>query len=69
MLNTRIMESPCNNICTIDGPTGLCVGCGRNLSEIAEWASASEVRQREILAALPDRLQLLIKQQAVSGTD
>ncbi len=69
MLSTQAMDSPCNDICTIDGPTGLCVGCGRTLSEIAEWASATELRQREILAALPERLQLLIEQQGASGSD
>ncbi|MEL6875255.1 MAG: DUF1289 domain-containing protein [Pseudomonadota bacterium] len=69
MLNTRIMESPCNNICTIDRPTGLCAGCGRTLSEIAEWASATEVRQEEIVAALPERMHLLTKKQIEAGTD
>ncbi|MEO0439506.1 MAG: DUF1289 domain-containing protein [Pseudomonadota bacterium] len=69
MLNTRIMESPCNDICTIDGPTGLCVGCGRTLSEIAEWASATEPRQEEIVAVLPERMRLLTKKQIEAETD
>ncbi|WP_417593592.1 DUF1289 domain-containing protein [Parasphingorhabdus sp.] len=55
------MKSPCNDICTIDRPTGLCIGCGRSLSEIGEWGSASSDRKREILAMLPARMQALGK--------
>ena len=33
------MKSPCNDICKIDRPSGLCIGCGRTLSEIGEWES------------------------------
>ncbi|WP_339689128.1 DUF1289 domain-containing protein [uncultured Parasphingorhabdus sp.] len=53
------MKSPCNDICTIDRPSGLCVGCGRSLSEIAEWGSASPSRKREIFSLLPERMQAL----------
>ncbi|WP_461456344.1 DUF1289 domain-containing protein [Parasphingorhabdus sp.] len=51
------MESPCKKICAIDAPSGLCVGCGRTLSEIGEWASATADRQQEILSLLPARMQ------------
>jgi len=51
------MKSPCNDICTIDRPSGLCMGCGRSLAEIAEWGSASDHRQQEILSLLPQRMQ------------
>ncbi len=51
------MESPCKNICAIDPPTGLCVGCGRTLSEIGEWASAPPERKQQILSMLPERMQ------------
>ncbi|WP_108812778.1 DUF1289 domain-containing protein [Sphingorhabdus sp. Alg231-15] len=53
------MESPCNDICAIDRPTGLCVGCGRTLSEIAEWASSTPDQRREVMAELPERLRIL----------
>ncbi|WP_089133286.1 DUF1289 domain-containing protein [Sphingorhabdus sp. SMR4y] len=53
------MKSPCNDICTIDRPSGLCVGCGRSLAEIGEWGSASSCRQREILSLLPYRMEQL----------
>ena len=29
------LETPCVNICLLDNETGLCVGCGRTLAEIA----------------------------------
>lgn len=61
------MESPCNNICTIDGPTGLCVGCGRSLSEIGEWASALPERKQQILSALPERMLTVSKSQQVTA--
>ncbi|WP_082788201.1 DUF1289 domain-containing protein [Sphingorhabdus sp. M41] len=57
------MKSPCTDICTIDRSSRLCVGCGRSLSEIGEWGSASPSRQREILSLLPQRM----KQLAVKG--
>ena len=53
------MQSPCTQLCTIDPATGWCLGCARSLDEIAIWGSASEARQREILAALPERRRAL----------
>ncbi len=32
-----MVKSPCNNICKIDGDSGLCVGCYRTLNEIRSW--------------------------------
>ncbi len=55
------MESPCKNICAIDSPSGLCVGCGRTLSEIGEWASASPERKQQILSMLAERMQTIGK--------
>ena len=42
------VSSPCINVCTLDPAGTLCLGCGRTLAEIGEWASASPGRQREI---------------------
>jgi len=55
------MKSPCNDICTIDHPSGLCVGCARTLSEIGEWASADDERKKAILALLPARIAAMGK--------
>ena len=43
------------NICLLDAKTGLCVGCGRSLDEIAGWASMRDSERREIMAELPLR--------------
>ncbi len=48
--------SPCIKVCVIDGPSGLCAGCGRSLDEIGRWLSYSDGERRAIIAALPARL-------------
>ncbi|MBN9545544.1 MAG: DUF1289 domain-containing protein [Alphaproteobacteria bacterium] len=50
------MESPCVKICTYDPASGLCLGCGRTLGEIAGWASFTDAERRRIMEALPARL-------------
>jgi hypothetical protein len=53
------LESPCVNICLLDADTGTCVGCGRTLQEIADWASMSDQERRAVMRAIPARMQLL----------
>ena len=53
------LETPCVNICLLDSETGLCVGCGRTLAEIAGWAGMSDAERRAVMAALPMRMQRL----------
>lgn len=62
------MESPCNNICTIDSGTGLCIGCGRSRNEIAVWSSITSAERRRIMAELPARLSASQKTVERSGT-
>ena len=50
------ISSPCTKVCTIDPRSGLCHGCGRTLSEIAQWASLPESERLRIMAELPVRL-------------
>ncbi|RAI42440.1 hypothetical protein CH341_19550 [Rhodoplanes roseus] len=50
------MESPCNKVCTVDRASNLCLGCGRTLAEIAEWADLSGEERARIMAELPARL-------------
>ena len=52
-------ESPCTKICVVDPVTGLCIGCGRTLTEIAGWTGMSTDEKRGINAALPGRLALV----------
>jgi predicted Fe-S protein YdhL (DUF1289 family) len=50
------IDSPCIKICTIDPVTQTCAGCGRTLSEIAQWTRFSPPERRRIMAELPGRL-------------
>jgi uncharacterized protein len=47
--------SPCTGICTIHQQSGLCLGCGRSLVEIAEWSSYHPASRKKIMAGLKTR--------------
>ena len=47
-----MIDSPCNDICTIDSESGLCVGCGRTPSEITNWIHYSDNEKKIILNTL-----------------
>jgi len=47
-----MIDSPCNDICTIDSESGLCVGCGRTPSEITNWIQYSDNQKKIILNSL-----------------
>lgn len=51
-----VTESPCIAVCVMDGPTGLCRGCGRTIGEISQWAAMTHAERRRIMDALPARL-------------
>lgn len=50
------MISPCVKVCTVDLESGLCVGCGRTLTEIGNWVRYSEAERHAIVDVLPARL-------------
>ncbi|HJS79551.1 MAG TPA: DUF1289 domain-containing protein [Vitreimonas sp.] len=50
------ISSPCIKVCAVSGQTGLCIGCGRTLAEIAAWGAMSEAERKAIMADLPARL-------------
>ena len=52
------METPCIDVCEMDASSGLCIGCGRTLDEIAGWADMSPEERRAIMAVLPARKAL-----------
>ena len=58
-MSANSAESPCIKLCTVDAATGLCLGCGRTLDEIAGWSMMSEEARRAVNASLPARRDLL----------
>jgi uncharacterized protein len=42
----------------MDATSGLCLGCGRTLDEIARWSAMSNEKRRAIMAELPARIAL-----------
>ena len=49
------IRTPCVKVCVVDGQSGLCLGCFRKMSEIADWARLSDAERDAIMAELPDR--------------
>ena len=49
------VASPCVNVCRMDAKGDYCVGCHRNLEEIAFWSEYSADEKRAVLALLPAR--------------
>jgi len=52
------ISTPCIRVCAVSGETGLCIGCGRTLGEIAAWGGLSEAEREAIMSELPRRLAL-----------
>ena len=48
-------NSPCNDVCTQDSESGLCVGCGRTQEEIANWLFYSEEQKKQVLLNIEKR--------------
>jgi predicted Fe-S protein YdhL (DUF1289 family) len=53
--NAPPMDTPCVKVCTLDHASGLCLGCGRTLAEIARWSAMSASERRRIMDELPAR--------------
>lgn len=58
-MRRNVVETPCVQVCVVDGETGHCLGCGRTLGEIARWQALTDAGRRGVMAALPDRLKRL----------
>jgi uncharacterized protein len=50
------VSTPCINVCVIDPLSALCIGCGRTVSEISEWATMSEPERIAVMGRLGQRL-------------
>jgi len=54
------VRSPCVSVCVLDpAGTGVCVGCGRTLDEVAAWSDMTNAQRRDVVARLPQRLAAL----------
>ena len=62
------MSTPCIGVCNIDPKSGLCLGCGRTLPEVARWRRISEEERLSIMASLPARLADLDARAKKQGT-
>ena len=49
------IKTPCVKVCVVDGESGLCMGCYRQLSEVAGWSRLSDAEREAIMAELPSR--------------
>lgn len=63
------MESPCVDVCTIDQKTGLCIGCGRTLDEIAAWSQLGGPERRRIMDGLEARRRAAGLMPAANATE
>jgi len=50
-----MIDSPCNDICTVDNQSGLCVGCGRTQNEIANWLFYTEKQKKKVIFDIKER--------------
>ncbi len=55
MAVTRMVVSPCINVCRMDEATGFCLGCFRTMEEIANWSRASSEQRLGVLLAVERR--------------
>lgn len=51
----RSIATPCVQVCIVDGPSGLCLGCYRTLNEIGGWSRLSDDQRAAVMADLPGR--------------
>jgi predicted Fe-S protein YdhL (DUF1289 family) len=50
------IRTPCVKVCVVDGQSGTCLGCGRTLGEIAQWARFSDKEREQVMDLLPARI-------------
>ena len=47
--------SPCENVCTLNPQTDICMGCFRSVEEIRLWRHYSSAEKNAVLELLPPR--------------
>ena len=58
-LPPKSIATPCVMVCTVDGASGLCLGCFRTLPEIATWSRMSDAERAKIMGELDGRQSLI----------
>ncbi len=51
----KAIATPCIKVCVVDGESGLCMGCYRQLSEVAGRSRLTDDESAAIMADLPGR--------------
>ncbi len=67
MFPGKMIETPCEKICTLDAQRKLCLGCGRTVDEIAAWGRLSPAERRRVMNELPERLAAFNASQKLAG--
>ncbi len=49
------IRTPCVQVCVVDGPSGLCLGCFRTLAEIGGWSGLTDEQRADLMRDLPGR--------------
>ena len=42
----KAIATPCIKVCVVDGESGLCMGCYRQLSEVAGWQRLTDLSRQ-----------------------
>ncbi len=53
------VSTPCIKLCVMEPTLGLCLGCGRSLSEISQWGLMGEDERLKVMSELSPRLDKL----------
>jgi len=68
-MTAKPVPSPCIDVCTLDGRTGLCNGCLRNIDEIAAWGVLDDRQKREVWKLIAARRRALEAAAVTAGRD
>lgn len=50
------IDTPCTKICKLDPSLQICIGCGRDLAEIARWSQLSVSERTHLMGVARERL-------------
>jgi predicted Fe-S protein YdhL (DUF1289 family) len=49
------IDSPCINVCALDAGGRICLGCGRDIDEIARWGGMDDEERWQVLERIAAR--------------